>query len=208
MKKVTMYVFFVLAIIIVVITLKIVAGYFFKNENNTQGLTQVGPKVNVLVIDAPGKKAEELLQHLDDGRAQLLLWVEDSPGEKKAYTFNTLESLVRLEKNNLGFLDNNDEGFKNLNVARYDSVKKVLYFLPLKDAHISSIEANRNYLIGEVLADPQNYKISAGIVTLSDGSKKNLYMIKVLEAQIQEARLCMAHRGKIGEKNELKKHNS
>ncbi len=187
MKKIVSYVFIALAAIIIMISLKMISGYFFANMQ-TQGLTQIGPKIDVLVIDIPNQSQEQLLQRLEDGNAQLLLWIEHKDGDMQAYAFNTLESLVRLEQNNLGFLETNDSDLKNLNIAQYDKEKKIFYFTPLKNTDISVIEASRNYLIGEVLSDPKNYQTQAGVVVLSNDTKKELRMVKIPESQIQDAK--------------------
>lgn len=187
-KKVAIYVFGAIAVLIVIVSLKILSGYLF-NKVETHGLTEIGPKVDVLIIDTPNHTPEELLQDLQEGKADLLMWIEDDHGDKQAYAFNTLESLVRLEKSSLGFLDSDDPDLQGLNVAHYDETKKILYYMSAKAANISAIEVNRNYLIGEVLSDPQNYKMKAGVVVFSDGSKKELRMVKVPEAQIEQAKL-------------------
>ena len=197
MKKVLVYVFGALAVVLLLIALKFLSGYFFQ-DSSKQGLTLVSPKVNVLIIDDPGQTPAQLFQHLEEGQADLLLWIDENHGEKQAYTFNTLESLVRLEKNHLGFLESKDEELDGLNVAQYDAEKRVLYYMSAKAAHISTIEVSRNYLVGEVLSDPEIYKESAGVVVYSNGAKKELRMIRMPQAQIEEAKLAVAQqvRGK------------
>ncbi len=188
MKKVAGYIFGAIAVLILIIALKIVSGYLF-HKVETHGLTEIGPKVDVLVIDTPNHTPEELTRDLQEGHADLLMWIEDDHGDKQAYAFNTLESLVRLEKGSLGYLDSDDPDLQGLHVAHYDETRKILYYMSAKSAHISAIEINRNYLIGEVLSDPQNYKMQAGVVVFSDGTKKELRMIKVPESQIEQAKL-------------------
>jgi hypothetical protein len=188
MKKVAFYVFGAIGVFILIFTLKVVSVYFF-NKIETHGLTEIGPKVDVLIVDTPNHTPEELVKDLQEGKADLLMWIEEEQGEKQAYAFNTLESLVRLEKGSLGFLDSDDPDLQGLNIAHYDETKKILYYMSAKSANISAIEVNRNYLIGEVLSDPQNYKMRAGMVIFTDGTKKELRMIKVPEAQIEHAKL-------------------
>lgn len=194
MKKFITGIFFVVAIILLVLVIKIISPYVL-SKTEQEGLTEVGPKVSVLVIDSSKQSPEDLIQHVEQGKASLLLWIEENQGSKQAYTFNTLESLVRLEQNRLGFLDSTDPGLKNLNVARFSHHRRILYYTAAKKEGISAIEASRNYLIGEVLSDPQNYKNPAGKVIFKDGSKKVLYMVKLLESEIEDAKLLPAKQG-------------
>lgn len=188
MKKLLIFLFSLASVMVIALTVKIMTPYFVKNSNQ-MGLTEVGPKINVLVIDKPKQSTEALIQHINQGDASLLLWIENKEGVNQAYTFNTLESLVRLERNKLGFLDVNDADLKHLYVARYDKKNKILYYKSVREAKISIIEANRNYLIGEILSDPNNNNVTAGTVVYTDGKENALRMVKILESQIEEASL-------------------
>lgn len=192
MKKTNVFVFWALIIIILLFQVQIlqpnVFQIFFKDEQ-TDGLTQVSPEVDVLIVGNPNQTSEQLSQELESGHVKLLLWIGKRHGAKQAYAFNTLESLARLEKDKLGLLENKDLELQGLHVARYDAAKKVFYTMSASEAQISAIEVSRNYLIGEVLSDPQNFKIPAGMVLFNDGSKKELRMIKMPELEIQAAKL-------------------
>jgi hypothetical protein len=167
----------------------------------SKGLTEVGPKVNVLVIDQPNQTQEQLFEHIQNGQAVLLLWLNKDNGLMQAYTFNTLESLVRLEKNKLGFLDAEDAELAHLYVAKYDPKKQVLYYSSLRSKNISLIEANRTYLIGEILSDSKNFEHPAGKVIYTDKTVKELRMAKMLESQISDATLQIAFNNE--KKNEV-----
>ena len=162
MKRKKLCVF--LAVAIVVAIGVVIFGDRFYTHEKTEGLTQIGPKVDVLVIAEPNQSSDELTNKFEDGDIDLLMWLDETPEGKQAYAFNTLESLVRLEKNNLGYLDSDEPTLKGLSVARYDASQGTLYYTQINVAHISALEVNRNYLIGEILSDPQNYKVAAGVV--------------------------------------------
>lgn len=192
MKKMVTCVFLGLVVVILIILVKMEYPGFLQGifpTNQTEGLTQVSPKVDVLIVGIPDQTPEQLSQKVESGQVKLLLWIGKRHGEKQAYAFNTLESLARLEKDKLGLLENKDLELQGLHVARYDAATKTLYAMSATEAKISAIEISRNYLIGEVLSDPQNFKIPAGMVLYEDGTKKELRMVKMPELEIQAAKL-------------------
>ncbi len=177
-----------LAVILIIVISYLVIHQHLKRFDSSE-LTEVGPKVNVLVIDNVNQSSRQILKNIDSGTAPLLLWIENKEGSKQAFTFNTLESLVRLEQNKLGFLEASDPGLNNLYIATYNAQNKTLSYKSMESENISVIEASRNYLIGEILSDSKNNKKPAGKVIFLDGSTKELRMVKIPESQISDATL-------------------
>lgn len=183
--------------ILIIVTLTLMTllfKVFFPSfwDKDQEGLTEVAPKINVLIMGNTGKNPEQLVEDLEEGNAWLLLWIEKKDGHRQAYTFNTLESLVRLEQNRLGFLDPSDPGFKGLYLAKYNKDEHKLFYTSIQTQDISAIEANRNYLIGEVLSDPKNHKNMAGVVIFSNGNKQQLRMVRIPVTQIEDSKLVPA----------------
>lgn len=189
MKKLIQCIFVIVVVTLLVIGLKIIYTDYM-DKHAQQGLTEVGPKINVLIIADRGLNQEQLFDDVDNGKALLLLWIENNNKRtRQAYTFNTLESLVRLEKNKLGFLDSQDPELQSLYVARFDMENRVLYYTPIRMSRITTIEISRNYLIGEILSDPNNEKNPGGFVLFDNGTQKELRMVKIVETDIETATL-------------------
>lgn len=189
MKKLMNFFLVIVSILLLVLLVSKLVPYLNESHRNS-GLTEVEPKINALVIGKMGESLDELFDDLENGKAWLLLWIEKNNGTQKAYTFNTLESLVRLEQNKLGFLEPSDPGLKGLYIAKYNKKKGTLLYTPIQTQNISAIEVSRNYLIGEVLSDPKNYKKMAGTVIFLNGSKLALCMIKIPQTQVEGAKLA------------------
>jgi len=157
--------------------------------NTDDGLTEIGAKISVLVMDVPHRTSAELHADVKNGTAFLLLWVDDEHGTKHAYSFNTMASLVRLEENKVGLLEVDDPTFKDLCVAKYDPETKKLLYVPMTTENILLIEANRDYLIGEILSDPHSFQKPAGEVVFANGERRELRMIRMPENTIENASL-------------------
>lgn len=189
MKKMIRYVLFVAAALLLLIILKTIVAPYFQARSEHSELTEVGPKISVLIMDVPNQTPQELRQHVEDGKAFVLLWVEKKEETSSMYTFNTMESLIRLEENKVGLLDITDPAFKNLCLARYDSEKRTLFYSKMTKEKVMVIEVNRDYLIGEILSDSSNLKKSAGEVVFSDGQRRELRIIKMPQSMMVDADL-------------------
>lgn len=183
------YVLLVASVLLLMIILKTVVNPYFQARSEHSELTEVGPKISVLIMDIPHQSPQQLRQHVEEGTAYLLLWVEKKEGNASMYTFNTMESLVRLEENKVGLLDITDPVFRNLCLARYDSGKGTLFYSKMTAEKVMAIEVNRNYLIGEILSDSENLKKSAGEVVFSDGQRRDLRIIKMPQNRVVDANL-------------------
>lgn len=135
-------------------------------------------EVPIVIVDRHSASREELMYHVKNGNAWILLWKPESGNKKNLYIFNDAQSLSVHDKDNSGFLDLHDAQLhEKLYVGAYLDARKKLMYMPAYKAGIAAIIINPEFLKQEKKAQKSLDLDQVGHVITSDSSKSDLKII-------------------------------